>query len=460
MTRLAKWARPRSGSPASVPANGIRLNWHSLAASVRGARIDRPLGRVDEVVGCLVKAILPKVRIGEVCDLLPADDRTGAGVQAEVVSFRDDRALLMPYGDLRGLGPGALVAPRGRQHTVGVGEPLLGRVIGGLGEPKDGKGPTHAGERYPLYAQPPEPLGREPINTVLPLGVRTIDGMLTVGRGQRVGIFSGSGVGKSTLLGMIARNTAADVNVIALIGERGCEVRKFVEKSLGSAGLARSVVVVVDGAAPAMLRVRAAFKAMAIAEYFRDRGQNVLLMMDSLTRFAHALREVWLAAGEAPTSRGYTPSVFSTLPQLLERSGTSDRGSITGLFTVLVEGDDMNEPVADTVRGLLDGHIVLSRTLAQKGWFPAVDVPASVSRSMNDIVDREHERRASRMRGMLAAHAEVEDLVNMGEYQPGSNPEADAALERFTEVRSFLQQDVSESSPFTETCARLAAVTR
>ncbi|MBI3890069.1 MAG: FliI/YscN family ATPase [Candidatus Wallbacteria bacterium] len=460
--RASRWSRGRTAATAGSgePGELLRVNWTALASSLRSCRLDRSLGRVDEVVGSLVKAIGPKVRIGEMCELLPNDGRPGVSVRAEVVAFRDGKALLMPYGDLRGLGPGALVAPTGSLHSVKAGERLLGRVIGGLGEPLDGKGEIAFDCQYPLYAPPPDPLSRTPIDTVLPLGVRALDGLLTCGRGQRIGIFSGSGVGKSTLLGMIARNTAADVNVIALIGERGCEVRKFIDQNLGPKGLERSVVVVVPSAAPAMLRTRAAFKAMAIAEYFRDRGGHVLLMMDSLTRFAWALREVGLAAGEAATARGFTPSVFSVLPQLLERSGTAAAGSITGLFTVLVEGDDFNEPVSDTVRGLLDGHVVLSRTLAQKGWFPAIDVPASVSRLMQDVVPGHQQRRANCLRSMLTAHAEVEDLVNMGEYRQGANPDADLAMARQEELRGFLQQDVSESAPYEQTCSQLDRVTR
>ncbi|MBI2943119.1 MAG: FliI/YscN family ATPase [Candidatus Wallbacteria bacterium] len=462
--RASRWNRARrAASPAAGSAlagQPIRINWGALASSLGSCPIDRPLGRVDEVVGSLVKAVGPKVRIGEMCELIPSDERPGVSVRAEVVAFRDGKALLMPYGDLRGLGPGSLVAPTGSLHSVKVGERLLGRVIGGLGEPLDEGGDVAFDGHYPLYAAPPEPLRRTAIDTVLPLGVRALDGLLTCGRGQRIGIFSGSGVGKSTLLGMIARNTAADVNVIALIGERGCEVKKFIDQSLGPAGLARSVVIVVPSSAPAMLRTRAAFKAMAIAEYFRDRGGHVLLMMDSLTRFAWALRDVGLAAGEAATARGFTPSVFSVLPQLLERSGTSLQGSITGLFTVLVEGDDLNEPVSDTVRGLLDGHVILSRSLAQKGWFPAIDVPASVSRLMKDIVGPQQQLRANRIRSMLTAHAEVEDLVNMGEYRRGANPDADLALERFGELRGFLQQDVGEQARWDDTRSRLDQVTR
>jgi flagellum-specific ATP synthase len=453
-------ARPRSAPEPRADADRICLNWRALRAAVESCPLDRPLGRVHEVVGSLVKADGPCVPIGEVCELLSPEAGPGPGVPAEVVAFRDGKVLLLPYGEIRGLGPGALVAPTGTQHRVRVGEGLLGRVVGGLGEPLDEKGEVVTQAIYPLYAPPPDPLKRTPIDTVLPLGVRALDGMLTVGRGQRMGIFSGSGVGKSTLMGMIARNTDADVNVIALVGERGWEVRKFIDQSLGEEGLARSVVVAVPGSAPAMLRARGAFKAMAIAEYFRDQGKHVLLMMDSLTRFAHALREAGLAAGETASARGFTPSVFSVLPQLLERSGTSERGSITGLFTVLVEGDDFNEPVSDAARGLLDGHVVLSRALAQRGWFPAIDVAGSVSRLMTDLVDETQLAGAQRVRSMLAAHAEVEDLVNMGEYDFGSNPEADLALERYHELKGFLQQDLSDSASFDDTCERLEEVSR
>ncbi len=442
------------------PGSGVQLNWPALTSALSSCRLDDSLGRVEEVTGFLVLASGLSVRIGEVCRLVPGDGRIDSGVLAEVVAFREGRVLMLPFGDTQGLGPGALVTPTGHLPQAKVGNGLLGRIIDGMGRPLDRKGEIFETDTRDLYAQPPDPLCRKPISRVLDIGVRAVDGLLTCGQGQRVGIFSGAGVGKSTLLGMIARNTSADVNVIALIGERGSEVRRFIENALGPAGLARSVVVVVTSAEPAMLRRRGAFLATTIAEWFRDRGSNVLLMMDSLTRFAHAQRDVGLATGETASSRGYTPSVFSALPQLLERSGTSDQGSITGLYTVLVEGDDINEPVSDTARGLLDGHIVLSRELAQRGWFPAIDVLDSVSRSMMDLVSLEHAARADKVRAYLAAFKEVEDLVNMGEYERGANLLADEAIDRRKEVMQYLGQTVSDSCGFGSSQEQLRTLTR
>jgi flagellum-specific ATP synthase len=332
------------------------------------------------------------------------------------------------------------------QLTVEVGENLLGRVLDGLGRPFDGRGPLNGDAQYPLQNSPPDPLERQRIKEPLPVGVRAIDGLLTCGKGQRIGIFAGSGVGKSTLLGMMARNTTADVNVIGLVGERGREVREFIERDLGPEGLARSVVVVATSDQPALIRLKGAYTATAIAEYFRDKGYDVLFMMDSVTRFAAAQREVGLAVGEPPATRGYPPSVFAIMPKLLERTGPGRAGTITALYTVLVEGDDMNEPIADTVRGILDGHIVLSRRLADRGHYPAIDVLASVSRVMPEVISREHLRAAIQVKEMMAAYQEMEDLINIGAYQSGTNPRVDRAISLIESIRGFLKQDVDEGS--------------
>jgi len=410
-------------------------------------------GKVTQVVGLTVESLGPAATVGEVCRLQSPD--TGKRVLLQVVGFRGERVLLMALGDMDGIGPGSEVVSTGRQLEVGVGDGLLGRVVDGLGNPVDALGPVHVSARYPILNSPPGPLSRRRITEKLAVGVRSIDALLTCGRGQRMGIFSGSGVGKSTLLGMIARHTEADVNVIALVGERGREVREFIERDLGAEGLARSVVVVATSDQPALLRINAAHTAVAIAEYFRDRGKDVLLLLDSLTRFAMGLREVGLAIGEPPTSRGYTPSVFAALPRLLERTGNTDSGSITGFFTVLVDGDDLNEPISDAVRGILDGHIVLSRTLASAGLYPAVDVLASLSRVMNDLVPPEHRAAASTFRRLLAVYRESEDLINVGAYQKGSNPRIDQALAKIDQMNAFLAQDTGEHADFEDSRNRL-----
>ena len=361
----------------------------------------------------------------------------------------------MPYGDLDGIAPGTVVEGTGRELRVPVGEGMLGRVVDALGFPMDRKPSWRVEAYYPTMERPPAPLERGRIDSPLPTGVRSIDGLLTLGEGQRIGIFSGSGVGKSTLMGMIARNTSGDVNVIALIGERGREVKEFIERDLGEEGLRRSVVVVATSDEPALMRIKAAWVATAIAEYFRDKGLSVLLMMDSVTRWCMAQREVGLAVGEPPTTRGYTPSVFSNLPKLLERAGRSARGSITGIYTVLVEGDDMDEPIADAARGILDGHIVLSRELAQMGHYPAVDVLASVSRLMSSVSQSEHIAAAQKMRGVLAAYRKAEDLVNIGAYVRGSNAKIDEALDYIDKVNEFLRQGTDEEASFEETVSRL-----
>jgi len=370
---------------------------------------------------------------------------------AEVVGFKDKHVLLMPIGDMSGIGPGNLVVAADKDLEVGVGPALLGRVLDGLGRPIDDKGPLEIEQYYPVENTPPNPMTRPRIHQILPLGVKCIDGLLTVGKGQRMGIFAGSGVGKSTLMGMIARNTKADINVIALIGERGREVRDFLERDLGEEGLKRSVVVIATSDQPALIRLKGALVATAIAEYFRDCGKDVLLLMDSLTRFSMAQREIGLAVGEPPVTRGYTPSVYALMPKLLERSGTSDRGSITGLYSVLVDGDDMNEPITDTARGILDGHIALSRQLAHRNHYPAVDVLASISRVMNDIVDDEHKKSANELRRNLAVYRDAEDLINVGAYVKGSNPAIDRSIALIQGINDFLTQGTTERFTYNET---------
>ena len=386
----------------------------------------RYTGKVTKVVGLTIEAEGPETHIGALCHIFPQNNRM---VLAEVVGFKDKQVLLMPIGDMSGIGPGSIVEAADRDLEVGVGQNLLGRVLDGLGNPIDGKGPVDIEKHYPVNNMPPNPMTRPRITQPLPLGVKCIDGLMTVGKGQRLGIFAGSGVGKSTLIGMIARNTKADINVIALIGERGREVRDFLERDLGDEGLKRSVVVIATSDQPALIRLKGALVATAIAEYFRDCGNDVLLLMDSLTRFSMAQREIGLAIGEPPVTRGYTPSVYAAMPKLLERSGTSSRGSITGLYSVLVDGDDMNEPITDTARGILDGHIVLSRRLAHRNHYPAIDVLASISRVMTDIIDDEHKASANELRRNLAIYTDAEDLINVGAYVKGSNPEIDLSIQ-------------------------------
>src|SRR5690554_3173534 len=415
----------------------------------------RRLGRVQKVVGLTVEAAGPTVLLNETCLLQPA---VNGGTLAEVVGFWEGRVLLLPLGEMEQVGPGAEILALGKKLEVRVGWDLLGRVVNGLGIPMDGKGPVKGETYYPLEAPAPNALERSRIREPLRLGIRAVDALLTCGKGQRLGVFAGSGVGKSTLLGMIARNTSADVNVIGLIGERGREVREFIEKDLGEEGLKRSVVVAATSDRPSLVRIKGALAATAIAEYFRDQGLDVMLMMDSVTRIALAQREVGLAIGEPPATRGYTPSVFALLPRLLERSGTARKGSITALYTVLVEGDDMNEPVADAVRGILDGHIVLSRRLAQENQYPAVDVLASVSRLMDVIVTPEHLKAAARLRELLAVYNTNEDLINIGAYVAGSNPRIDLAIKMHPSIMNFFRQEVGEKCSFEETVNTLLAL--
>lgn len=427
-----------------------------LSALVRANPV-RCYGKITNVRGLILEGYDPGVAVGELCSIFEGGGRRT--VSAEVVGFRDGRVLLMPLDDLFGIAPGARFLPKGRQADVAVGSALLGRVINGMGIPIDDGGPLTCEERYPLYAKPINPLRRARIREPIDLGIRAINGLLTCGKGQRMGIFSGSGVGKSFLLGMMARNARADVNVIGLIGERGREVREFIEKNLGEEGLRKSVVVVATSDSHPLIRMRAAYVAASIAEYFRDHGKDVFMMIDSLTRFAMSQREVGLSLGEPPTTKGYTPSVFSLLPKLIERTGNvEDGGSITGLYTVLVEGDDFNEPVADAARSLLDGHIVLSRELAARNHYPAVDVLESISRLMPDIIDDEHRRAAAEIMDILATYRKAEDLINIGAYVAGSNPRIDRAIELRERIQDFLRQDMNESTDLDSTKRRLLSL--
>ncbi|UJF35343.1 flagellar protein export ATPase FliI [Paenibacillus hexagrammi] len=405
-------------------------------------------GKVTQVIGLTVESEGPDVSIGDLCYIYPL--KSNKPLKAEVVGFRSNKVVLMPLGELESIGPGCDVVGTGRPLTVQVGHELLGKVLDGLGQPLDGSFLPSRMSHYSTNNAPSNPLTRPRVLNPISVGVRCIDGLLTIGKGQRVGIFAGSGVGKSTLMGMIARNTSADVNVIALIGERGREVLDFIERDLGPEGLARSVVIVATSDQPALIRIKGAMIATSIAEYFRDRGLNVMMMMDSVTRFAMAQREVGLAVGEPPATRGYTPSVFAMLPRLLERSGTGPKGSITAFYTVLVDGDDMNEPIADAVRGILDGHIVLNRGIANKGHYPAIDVLASVSRVMKEIVPTEHMEAADQLKRLLSTYRDSEDLINIGAYQKGSNPEIDTAIDHIQSIWNFTKQKTSEKLTYAE----------
>jgi flagellum-specific ATP synthase len=423
---------------------------------VARAPLFREEGKVTRVIGLVVEGVGRGCFVGELCHIEPVDG--GEWTAAEVVGFRDDRILLMPLGTPEGIGMGCRIRPSGHGATVPVGPDLLGRVLDGLGRPIDG-GPVPRQEAVrSLYATPLNPMERRPIDEPLDLGVAVLNGMLTVGKGQRIGIMAGSGVGKSVLIGMLARNVSADVSVIALIGERGREVREFVERILGPEGLARSVVVCATSDQAPLVRMRGAWLATSIAEYFREQGKDVLLVMDSVTRFAMAQREIGLAVGEPPATKGYTPSVFATLPRLLERAGNdSGPGSLTGLYTVLVEGDDMQDPIGDAVRGILDGHIVLSRDLAAAGHYPAVDVLGSTSRVMNVVTTEEHQQTATHIRRLLAAYRQAEDLINIGAYQAGSNPVVDEAIQRRDAINDVLRQHMNQRVGFDETIAALSA---
>lgn len=426
--------------------------------TLEGANLIRYTGRVSKLIGLTVESQGPAVRMGEICHIYPLKGEVP--IVSEVVGFKGETVLLMPLGEMGGIGPGSRVVATGESLQVDVGDGLLGRVLDGLGNPIDGLPRPVLNRRYPVNNLPPNPLLRDRITEPVTLGVKAMDALLTCGKGQRIGVFAGSGVGKSTLMGMIARNTQADINVIGLIGERGREVREFIENDLGEEGLRRSVVVVSTSDKPALVRVMAALLATSIAEYFRDQGKNVILMMDSLTRFSMAQREIGLAVGEPPVTRGYTPSVFAVLPQLLERAGNSDKGSITGLYTVLVDRDDMNEPIADAVRGILDGHVVLSRKLATQGHYPAIDVLESISRVMPGIISDRHLEASRVFKDILATYREAEDLINIGAYVQGTNPRIDYAIRKIDPFREFLKQRVQERFSFEESLDRLVQITQ
>lgn len=414
------------------------------------------MGKIDQIVGMTVEATGPSCNIGDVCSITigyPAKT-----VLAEVVGFKESKVLLMPYQDTDGIGYGSSVTNTGEKLTISCGDSLVGRTVDALGHPIDGGPPLGEGVPYSIQGEPSNPMTRPRIEDTIEMGVRAIDGFLTIGKGQRMGIFAGSGVGKSTLMGMLARNVKADINVIALVGERGREVVEFIERDLGEEGRKRSVLVVATSDQPAMMRNKCAMTATTIAEYFRDQGKDVLLMMDSLTRFCMAQREIGLAIGEPPVARGYTPSIYTALPKLLERSGKFEKGSITGIYTVLVEGDDTNEPIADTVRSIIDGHIVLSRKIAVKNHYPAIDVLGSISRLMNDIAAKEQSRTASKLRNMLSLYETNQDMISIGAYKPGTNPALDDAIAHVDRINEFLMQSVDEKVSFEETVHRMREI--
>lgn len=422
---------------------------------VKDAQTVRVRGRVTELTGLVIKAAVPNVRIGEMCLI---GGVTRGHVRAEVVGFQGDQVMLMPLGELAGIGPASEVIPTGRPLTIKVGDGLLGRVLNGLGEPIDGKPLPEGMIDWSVDRDCPDPFKRQRIHRPLPLGVKCIDGLLTVGEGQRIGLFAGSGVGKSTLMGQIARNTTAELAVIALIGERGREVLEFIEDALGEEGLKRSVVVCATSDQPSLVRLRAGFVATAIAEYFRDRGGNVLFMLDTVTRLARAQREIGLAVGEPPARQGYPPSVFSMLPRILERTGNSDKGKCTAIYTCLVAGGDMEEPIADEVRGILDGHFILNRALGERNQWPAMDVLASLSRVMSQIVSPEHKKAAGKLRETLATYEKQRDLILLGAYQYGTDPRTDYAIDKYDAIIEYLKQATESNSTFDETVAALCAI--
>ena len=435
----------------------MEINLKKFTDAIENCKSMKMIGKVVQMVGLVIECQGPNVSMGELC-YVKSHFPDVEPVPSEVVGFRDGKVLLMPLGDSKGIGPGCEVVSAQKVLQVKVGPELLGRVIDGLGNPIDGKGPIICQEEYPLQADPPAPLDRPVITESLYVGVRAIDGLITMGQGQRIGMMAGSGVGKSTFLSMIARNTEADISVISLVGERGREVKEFIERDLGEEGLKRSVVVVATSDKPALVRIKGAMTATAIAEYFRDQGRKVILMMDSVTRFAMAQREVGLTVGEPPATRGYTPSVFALLPRLLERAGTSEKGSITGIYTVLVDGDDMNEPIADAVRSILDGHIVLSRNIAAQNHFPAIDVLASVSRVMSAVVPDEHMDANRKLRALMAVYKDAEDLIHIGAYVKGSSSKIDEAVEKIDKINEFLCQGVFEVESFEDTIKRLEEI--
>ena len=434
-----------------------KIDFERFHSALRGINLLDCQGFVVRVAGQMVESSGLAIGLGELCSIRIRD---GRNVMAEVVGFQNDHLILLPLEHIEGISPGDTVTARTTPRHIALSDSILGRVLNGLGEPIDNKGPLLGTDKKALDANSPAPLSREKISSHLALGIRSIDGVLTCGKGQRIGIFSGSGVGKSVLLGDVANSSEADVNVVALIGERGREVREFLDSDLGSEGLARSVVVVAASDSPAIQRVKASFVAVAIAEYFRDKGKNVLFMMDSLTRFAQAQREIGLAAGEPPATKGYCPSVFSLMPRLIERLGCAENGSITGILTVLVENDDLADPVADSARSLLDGHIVLSRKLAERGHYPAVDILQSISRLMPVVTSDEHRLAAQKLKEIYAIYIDAEDLINIGAFSPGSNRHIDGALALIDRIRDFLIQPVRQRTDFAETVERLSAITK
>lgn len=437
--------------------SAMEINFNKYTELVDSIHLSKDSGKVTEVTGMLVKGFLPGASIGSICSITP--NGTDRHFLAEVVGFKDQSVLMMPLHEMRGVGLGAKIVLAQQSATVKVCDDLLGRVVNGLGLPIDGGAAIEASREVPLYAEVRNPLERRPIRKSLDLGVRAINAALTIGQGQRIGIMAGSGVGKSVLMGMMARNSKSDVNIIALIGERGREVREFIENDLGSEGMARSVIVCVTSDQSPLLRMRGAFVATAMAEFFSAQGKNVLLMMDSCTRFAMAQREIGLSAGEPPASKGYPPSVFATLPKLLERAGSFEgEGSITGLYTVLVEGDDMDDPIGDSVRSIVDGHIVLSRKLAHKAHFPSIDILQSVSRVMSAVATKDHTRMAQKLREVLSIHRDAEDLINIGAYKTGANPKIDKAVKVIDQVNAFLKQSVDERTDMTKTLRELQGI--
>lgn len=436
--------------------NRVNLNHSHLYSEIRLNDFYTCLGKIDQIVGMTVEATGITCNIGDVCTItMNSSDKT---VISEVVGFKEGKVLLMPYEDVDGIGYGSIVRNTGEKLMIKMSDELIGRTVNALGEPIDGKGEINGYEYYSINGVANNPMERPPISEPIELGVKAIDGMLTIGKGQRMGIFAGSGVGKSTLMGMIARNIKADVNVIALVGERGREVLEFINRDLGEEGASRSVVVVATSDQPAMLRNKCALTATTIAEYFRDQGKDVLLMMDSLTRYCMAQREIGLSVGEPPVVRGYTPSIYATLPKLLERSGNFEKGSITGIYTVLVEGDDSNEPISDTVRGIIDGHIMLSRKVAMRNHYPAIDVLGSISRLMSQIIEPEHKQAANEIRKIMSIYQENQDLISIGAYKAGSNPDLDYAITKMKMVNSFLQQPVDAGQPFEDTVELLKKI--
>ena len=433
----------------------IKKQYHKYINLIDKTYFNR-YGKVAKVVGLTIESLGPDAKLNDLCRIL-IDRENDISVMAEVVGFRDKHILLMSFENVEGIGVGCIVENTGHPLSVTVDDNILGHTLDGLGRPTDVE-ELELKKEYPVEAMPPDPMSRVIIRDVLPLGVKAVDGLITVGKGQRIGIFAGSGVGKSTLMGMFARNTRADINVIALIGERGREVREFIENDMGEEGMKRSVVIVATSDKPALIRNKAAKTATAIAEYFRDQGKDVLLMMDSLTRFCMAQREIGLASGEPPVTRGYPPSIYSEMPKLLERAGNSDKGSITGLYTVLVDGDDFNEPITDTARSILDGHIVLSRRLGQKNHYPAIDVLASISRCMSAIASDEHKSAAGKLRNVLGTYDEAEDLINIGAYKSGSNVAIDYAIQKINAVNQFLMQGTAEKFTFEEITQRLEEI--